>query len=129
MKSWQAEIVRVSDNHILSNSEHEHYSYQTRYGTELDPGHYLVLRLASEERQYKQGVVFLGPFASNAHAKLVLQSSRYLGLLTSNNREKELPAFVLSERNDSGLPVLLRQRKLSNTASERVSKSPSARAG
>ena len=72
MKSWQAEIVRVMDNHTLTNSALESYPYKTRHGTKLDSGYYLALRRASMQRQYTNGVVFFGPFISEGQAELVL---------------------------------------------------------
>jgi hypothetical protein len=111
MKSWQAEIVRVMDNHLLLNTEHELFPYQTHYGTELDLGHYLVLKMGGIKRQYTNGVVFFGPFVSEAQAKVVLQSSRYLGLLTGNNPDRTFPPQALPARKDANLPILLRPRE------------------
>ncbi|MGB8337728.1 MAG: hypothetical protein WCD07_06680 [Burkholderiales bacterium] len=114
MKSWQAEIVRVTDNHILTNADQESFPYQTRYGTELDPGHYLVLKMAGMQRQYKNGVVFFGPFASDAQAEMVLQSSRYLGLLTGKSPRSASVTDIQPEQNKINLPILLRRREPAN---------------
>jgi hypothetical protein len=110
MKSWQAEIVRVMDKHLLLNTKQEFFPYHTHYGTELDPGHYLVLKMADIKRQYTNGVVFFGPFLSESQAEVVLQSSRYLGLLTGKNPDRTLP-HTLPARKDADLPILLRRRE------------------
>jgi hypothetical protein len=112
MRSWQAEIVCVVDKHFLTNTDHESFPYQNHYGTPLDPGHYLALRMAGMSRQYKHGIVFFGPFVSETQAEILLQSSRYLDLLTAQRAEK-MPASRAPLRKvdgDMNLPVLLRWR-------------------
>jgi hypothetical protein len=132
MKSWQAEIVRILDNHTLTTTEQESYPYQTHYNTQLDPGHYLVLKMSGTVRQYKSGVVFLGPFVSETQAELVLQSSRYLGLLTGKSAEKTTPRNTVPVRSDdSNLPILLRRQEPHYLASRQLtaSKNQRTRAG
>jgi hypothetical protein len=117
MKSWQAEIVRVMDNHQLLNTEQELFPYQTHYGTQLDPGHYLVLKMAGIENQYTNGVVFFGPFVSERQAEVVLHSSRYLGLLTGKDKGRTSLPHIVPESKNANLPILLRRREpLSNGA-------------
>jgi hypothetical protein len=120
MKSWHAEIVRVTANHLLSNAAQEAFPYQTRYGTELDPGHYLVLKMDGDEHQYTNGVVFFGPFVSHTQAEVVLQSSRYLGLLTGNKHEKITPPQNLPHGEVTNLPILLRRRPAPYPMADRV---------
>jgi hypothetical protein len=112
MRTWQAEIVCVVDKHYLTNTDQEAFPYQTHYGTPLDPGHYLALRMAGMSRQYKHGIVFFGPFVSETQAEILLQSSRYLDLL-SGKRPEKIPAPRALPREvdgDMNLPVLLRWR-------------------
>jgi hypothetical protein len=121
MKSWNAEIVRVMNNHLLTTAEQESFTYQTHYGTELDPGHYLVLKIDAIERQYTNGVVFFGPFVSQTQAKMVLQSSRYLGLLTGKRQDEASLRDPLPERKDANLPILLRRREPPYLVTEKIS--------
>ncbi len=121
MKSWNAEIVRVMNNHLLTTTEQESFPYQTHYGTELDPGHYLVLKMDGIERQYTSGVVFFGPFASQTQAEVVLQGSRYLGLLTGTRQDKPALPSSLPERKEANLPILLRRRESPYLVTDRIS--------
>lgn len=112
MESWQAEIVSVADKDMLMHTAQEAYSYRTPYGTALDPGHYLLLTEISRSPQHQQCVVYFGPFASECLAKILIQSSGFLGLLSAPREQK---ISVTTGRfqpadPDRNLPVLLRWR-------------------
>ncbi|MGB8855802.1 MAG: hypothetical protein WCC58_03910 [Burkholderiales bacterium] len=119
MKSWQSEIVHVLDQHVLTDSTGQTFPYHTRNGTELDCGHYLVLKMAETERQYLKGVVFFGPFISEMQAEMVLHSSRFFGLLTGKIEASRLTPPLHYYQNDSRLPLLLRRRDLPHPPTNR----------
>jgi hypothetical protein len=88
MKAWQTEVVQVVDQGFLTNAEQEFFPYQTCYGTPLDPGCYLLVRRTGVQRQYKKGVAFFGPFASETQAELLVHNSPYLGLLAGADAQR-----------------------------------------
>jgi hypothetical protein len=112
MEFWQAEIVIVADKDMLMHTNQEAYTYRTRYGTALDPGHYLLLTEISLRPKRQQCVVYFGPFASECLAKILLKSSGYFGLLTAPREEKiQAPTDRFRPAGpDRNLPVLLRWR-------------------
>jgi hypothetical protein len=122
MKSWHAEIVRILRNHRLSNAELEFFSYNTHHGTELDQGYYLVLKKADMAHQYTHGVVFFGPFASETQAQVVLQSSRYLGLLTGNSQDKTPNTTTTAsvQGDKEKVPILLRRRVSADSSNKKL---------
>lgn len=70
------EIVRVLDGSTLISAESKRCRYQTRRGTPLDPGYFVVvwpvlLRAPGYDRDAK----YFGPFRTRAEASTVLQRS------------------------------------------------------